>query len=257
MNAGRAGTGTAKGERRGLGFVQDKSVGVYLVEVFPDWPTHVSLTGVEQKTMSSGERSVCGPSHWPGNGTNYRAGVSTYLDIPILFISSQAGTGGTNYRAGVKPILTLPSILILPILFISSQAGTGNMKQKHNRGIQGQVRVTFTPLNLPFMHAVNSSRPSTHEKAFPPQNRIQNVNSLYSTFSFVYVSTAASYQAWAFLGVRGICSVAELYHWGGDTPLCTSYISSAPLGPVKIVPLPHCSAFSSAPQSLKHHRYIE
>lgn len=193
--------------RGGGGVTQDKerewTVGVYLVEVFPDCQTHVSLTGVEQKTMSSGERSVCGPSHWPGNGTNYRAGVSTYLDIPILFISSQAGTGGTNYRAGVKPILTLLSILILPILFISSQAGTGNMKQKHNRGIQGQVRVTFTPLNLPFMHAVNSSRPSTHEKAFPPQNRIQNVNSLYSTFSFVYVSTAASYQAWAFLGGPG------------------------------------------------------
>lgn len=173
--------------RGGGGVTQDKerewTVGVYLVEVFPDCQTHVSLTGVEQKTMSSGERSVCGPSHWPGNGTNYRAGVSTYLDIPILFISSQAGTGGTNYRAGVKPILTLLSILILPILFISSQAGTGNMKQKHNRGIQGQVRVTFTPLNLPFMHAVNSSRPSTHEKAFPPQNfRIQNVNSLYSKF---------------------------------------------------------------------------
>ena len=48
---------------RGLGDVYKRQVGVYLVEVFPDCQTHVSLTGVEQKTMSSGERSVCGPSH--------------------------------------------------------------------------------------------------------------------------------------------------------------------------------------------------
>ena len=64
MNADRAGTGTAKGERRGhSGQGARVTVGVYLVEVFPDCQTHVSLTGVEQKTMSSGERSVCGPSH--------------------------------------------------------------------------------------------------------------------------------------------------------------------------------------------------